>query len=189
MNKLVLICAITIYTLQSNPLIGQDTIPIISSNKHINLFYIEIGGNSPVFSLNYERELLKCTNSFIVFHTGLGVDYLKFNDGNFMAYSMPLEISHILFKSNHHLEYGIGVTPFISKTAIWSSYETSTSQPVDKKYSLYYLLIPEIGYRYQKTGYNWVFKLGYTPVLINSSDQNDKFKYRNHFGISAGHKF
>src|SRR6188768_1214254 len=96
--------------------------------KTNNAFYLELVGNAPFVSANYERKIYGNTIYSIYARIGFGVDVVDFRQSNLFVPTLPLEISSSFGSSKHHLEIGVGVTPFYSKVVMWSlSYDYGTN--------------------------------------------------------------
>jgi hypothetical protein len=151
-----------------------------------NAIYLEIIGNAPRMSLNYERNLFHKNNISIFGRMGFGFDIVNLNTGNLFVPSIPIEISYSIGKRKHYFEVGIGSTPFISKMEMWSSVYFAGLDIDSIDYKLYILITPRIGYRYESNN-GWLIRVAYTPILYNSSSVYNK--YQTNFGISFGKLF
>ena len=152
-------CLITIlFATMVNSLVAQN----YSESFKRNTFFIEVGGNSPFYSLNYDRIIVKKINWKLA--ARIGAMYL-YDNGNYLEsirnknFSMPLELSFLKGKNNHNLEIGIGATPFFKE------YVETTR---DNFFSLG--SFGRIGYRYQKTNGGIFFKAGFTPLIRFKKD-------------------
>lgn len=152
-----------------------------------NAIYIEGGGNGVTNSLNYERNLLY-SNYFITnLRLGLGMDF--FTVKNLIVPLLPIEINSFSnMNYNHHLECGIGVTPY------YSPIEESPAFPINEnlnvsnlKSKINALLVVRIGYRYQKKTRGWIIRVAYTPIVYDTSFNGNSFC--NHLGFSIGRNF
>jgi hypothetical protein len=117
--------------------------------KHHSV-YVELGGNSIVYSLNYDYTFSLSESTKLAI--GAGFEYLIMNSSFFSnsPYSAHQDkpflfitpaVNLLCGKKSHHLELGI---------------------------SAIYLALPSarIGYRYQPAKGGFFFRIGYTPVLI-----------------------
>jgi len=82
------------------------------SNIQRNSFYVELGGNGGVISINYER-IVPMNNKF-----GLG---FRIGAGTADALTGLIEVNFIFGKSKHYLETGIGYANAINYPDQWSS--------------------------------------------------------------------
>src|ERR1017187_4253549 len=89
-------------------LMAQDSL----MNK--NGIYIEILGNSPGYSINYERKIL-INNTRLVLRIGIGIcqDNLNVNRP-----TIPIEGTLLLGKWTNCLETGLGFTSIYSPTSV-----------------------------------------------------------------------
>ncbi len=187
-NSSFFLCTIVVCLLLNFSGLCQ-TADSVSVRKVNKIVYVEVVGNAPFMSLNFEYKITSIRNALLYFHTGIGYDRIDYNDSDVNVFSVPIEATFILFKGKHHLEYGFGITPFISKTATWSGDIIYYDSKVNENYSLYFLLIPEIGYRFQNLSKRKVFfKFGFTPVIFNSS-VNNHFDFIPSIGIGIGKTF
>lgn len=160
----------------------------VDHTRNLNAAYIEISGNAPYFSLNYERNILQLKKSVTIFHTGLGIAFGKYDDGTLLIPSIPIEFSQLFFNKNHHLELGIGFTSFLSTIPFFDGEAKNVATDISGKYHLYYLIIPEIGYRFQKEN-GILIKFGFNPIIYNSSISKNKNDFFLGAGLSLGKRF
>lgn len=169
--------------------IAQEEAEIFTAKNSI---FVELGGNSIYYSLNYNRILyqkskLKISGSagFSIFQQSGGNQ--SSNISPFWSPMLPLEISAFWGKSNHHLEIGTGLTFYASRALIFNPDAANNFQE-DK--SLEAILPLRIGYRYQKPEGGFFFRVGYTPGfnLFLSSEDSPKF-HPLWGGISLGKSF
>lgn len=134
---------------------AQDTAgPRVASNT----FFVELGGNAAVYSLNYER--------FFTPKLGVRVGgmYLQADDdvGDRVGIGLfPIMATYLLGEGNSHFETGAGIglaTAGVSDTDVgedWGDsgvYGTAT-----------------FGYRYQKPEGGVIFRAGFTPVYASGT--------------------
>jgi hypothetical protein len=152
-----------------------------------NAFFIEIGGNAPFMSANYERKIF--TNNFYSMHAriGFGFDIVTSKKNNLFVPSVPLEISSSFGPFIHHFEIGIGVTPFYSKIAMWKLPYNDDANYSTLDYKVYCLIVARVGYRID-TKKGWIYRIGYTPIIYNSSYKSE-FDLQNNIGVSVGKFF
>lgn len=112
-----------------------------------NTLYVEFGGNSGQYAFNYGR----------IFHQK-GAFKLNGSAGfSFWADPiegstswnpvLPLEVSGLIGRRNHHLELGIGITPYL-EAEINSSFESGTLVQTKGPNNLAAMVPIRIGYRY-----------------------------------------
>ncbi|WP_207432032.1 hypothetical protein [Sabulibacter ruber] len=141
-----------------NSLHAQSTTPPEKISR--NTVFLEIGGNSLVYSLNYDRILVNKPTFKLAGR--IGGMYLKntgiIENGGYHMYSFPLELSYLHGKGNHHLEIGVGVNPSIEKQFDFDR----------TNYSIFPLV--RLGYRYQRSDGGLFFKAGFTPIIQTRKD-------------------
>lgn len=149
MKKIITICVLLFY--------GQGW----SQN---NLFYGELGGAGPFFSVNYERQLF--SDSHLNFRVGTGVNPGIFDDP--LIFTIPLGVYYLWnMEKGNFLE--LGVTNTIVLNDIGSDEEV--------------FLIPNIGYRKYYLNKKVVLKLTFCPIFF---DADEIIPWA---GISVGHRF
>ena len=99
---------------------------------------------------------------------------------------IPLEFSAFWGRSNHHLEFGIGIIPY------WETIlqiDPDTSETTDKK--VFSAGVPlRIGYRYQKPGGGFFYRVGYTPFFNLPVGGRENWSFQPIFaGVSIGKSF
>ncbi len=152
-----------------------------------NALYLEVYGNASKASVNYERRLLRKNRASLFLRAGIGLDVIEFKDDNLFIPSIPLETTIAFGKNKHFAEFGIGITPFLSKFPTWSSYDYYYDADLDAfDYNFYFTAVARIGYRFESKR-NWLLRIAFTPILYNSSDENDN--YSTNFGLSVGKLF
>ena len=122
-----------------------------------NTIFLELAGNSPFYSLNCDRIVVKEAKWKLAARVGA----MYFGDNrNYLVstrnknYSIPLELSFLKGKYNHNLEIGIGATPFFREyveTIYYNKFSIGS--------------FGRIGYRYQKDNGGVFFKAGFTPII------------------------
>lgn len=130
-----------------------------------NTISIEFFGNAAIlYNLTYERTfVLNETNKIA---TGIGFQVLPVISSDDLISVSP-QISYFIGKT-HHLETGVGVAYDI--------------------YSKMHVFPLRLGYRYQQEDEGFFFKLGYTPLLVQTFSDN-KYELRPWAGISFGRTF
>ena len=124
-----------------------------------NTLFLELGGNGMFYSLNYDRILLDRSPWKLSGRMG-GMYFPGLGEANRHLIGLPLEISYLRGKNNHHLEIGFGFTP------IYDTYPGINYQGEDyQRQDLAVMGVARIGYRYQKREGGLFFKTGFTPLL------------------------
>ena len=131
-------------------ILSSFSILSMSQNSFQNQFirkhslYSELGGNSGIFSANYDY-LLPLT-TYIKFAAGTGVGFMYImsdTHSHFTGYLTPAG-NFLIGKASHHLELGG------SLQSGWDG-----------------LLVPaaRVGYRYQPHAGGFLFRMGFTPLF------------------------
>jgi hypothetical protein len=137
-----------------------------------NSFFLELGGNSLFYSLNYDRILLDRSAWKLSGRIG-GMYFPGFMVANRHMIGIPVEVSYLRGNRNHHLEIGLGFTP------IYDTYPLSTSRGEDYQWrDLVVLGVARIGYRYQKREGGFFFKTGFTPLLGTVHNLREEWRWR-----------
>jgi hypothetical protein len=140
-----------------------------------NSLYVELGGNAGLYSLNYDRILYQKNAFKAVGRVGISAFPQRFFDQ--LAPVLPLELTALIGKGNHHLETGIGVAPLLHHV---NHREENT---LVTKLELGAFTTGRIGYRYQKSTGGFLFRAAFIPI-INLDSQLVPFA-----GISLGKSF
>ncbi len=128
-----------------------------------NTFFLELGGNTWFYSLNYDRILLNRDKWKLSGRVG-SMYMPSFKAENRHMVGVPLEISYLRGRGKHFLEIGLGVT------TTYDTYPLSETRIRE----LAVVGVPRIGYRYQKPEGGLFFKTGFTPMaglLYNLRDR------------------
>ncbi|MCH7413640.1 hypothetical protein MM213_09100 [Belliella sp. R4-6] len=157
-----------------------------------NSVYVELGGNSLFYSLNYSRILhqhdrLKISGS-------AGFSFFKQSGGDqisgvspYWSPLLPVEITAFWGRSCHHLEVGTGGTFYSSRTL---EFNPDASSNFQENKSLEAIIPLRIGYRYQQPKGGFFFRVGYTPGFnLSFSSQNPVEFHPLWGGISLGKSF
>lgn len=122
-----------------------------------NTLFAEVGGNAWLYSLNYDRILYQGKSLGV---TGrVGVSYY------FQTLFLPLEVNLLLGRHKHHLEVGIGVTPFLYH---WERTEYVSGQPLvtASRRVVNNWSFLRAGYRFQDPEGGFFFRAGFTPPVL-----------------------
>jgi hypothetical protein len=140
-----------------------------------NLIFAEAGGNAVRYSVNYGRIFNQKGKLKLSGSVGFSMWYFDtFNHSGSTAWfpSLPMEISGFWGRSKHHLEIGVGTTHTLS--------------PVRDEIG-YTAHVPfRLGYRYQKPGGGYVFRIGYMPAFKYSSITDEGINSVNFYPVFAG---
>lgn len=135
-------------------------------------FYAEFAGNGGVYSVNCDKRIFGNDKNSLNLRIGIGYVPSKDNDDDIF---IPFEILMITGKGKHHPEFGLGVTMEIrpERSGTWEPY-----------------LFGRIGYRFQKPGGGWLFRIGFTPYSSYFNDYTGADHLIQPFGgISVGYSF
>ena len=140
--------------------------------------YLEIGGTAGLWSLNYDRELWEINENFRLHaRAGLGM-YSEFNGAGFPDVIIPISNMVLLGEGTHRVEAGGGITYYN-----WTLRDALKPDGFSRRSDLLGHLI--LGYRFQKLEGGLMFRVTYTPVIIN--DSNNPFEHWA--GGSIGYTF
>ena len=157
-----------------------------------NALYLELGGSSGRYALNYimiihQKDKLKLNVS-----AGFGLWHYTYSFGpngpkeTTWLPAIPVEFSAFWGRSNHHLELGIGMISYLESI---SQLNFDTFEETRK--IMYRTAFPlRIGYRYQKPGGGFFFRIGYTPFVNLPILGKENWNFEPRFaGISIGKSF
>jgi hypothetical protein len=156
---------------------GREETYNINQIRQNSVYFEFFGTGAYTISLNYER-IFKGFNNFGM-RAGFG--YLPpsgIYDNNRRYCSIPLELIWLIFKGQHHLELGAGISII--------SDESKDAHDIHLDYILY---VPRIGYRYNgKKGL--MVRAGFTPVIDPSRNlYTNRFPLNPYGGVSIGYSF
>jgi hypothetical protein len=153
-----------------------DSVKKISYNNDV---FLELGGGTGVYSLNYQRKLVQAGNFNLKARLGfsaisfpnLGVDYWIVFGGS-MGYNISKRSSFVL--GGGQIYYSGNVFDFFEKTG-------------QKKVTEYYTYF-DLGFRYSFSK-QWFCKASYTPVILYNEPNEAGVVFDHWGGISVGHSF
>ncbi|MDR7130237.1 hypothetical protein J2X69_002585 [Algoriphagus sp. 4150] len=155
-----------------------------------NALYVEFGGNSGRYAINYSRiihqkEKLKLNVSAGFSMWSDKIDLPPLTKTKWLPV-VPLEFSAFWGKSNHHLEMGTGITSYLGRSL---AIDSETFEFSDKV--VFGAFIPlRVGYRYQKSEGGFFFRIGYTPIINIPVRAGKSWSFDPYFaGISFGKSF
>lgn len=138
------------------------TLQSFSQNPSIkgSTFFIEAGGNTFFYSLNYDR-LLKVADKWRLAGR-VGAMYLNtFTAQNRNIFAIPIEFSYLRGKQNNFFEVGLGFTAYYDRY----SYNNPSIPIRDNEVKdLIPMAVLRIGYRHQKPDGGLFYKVGLTPL-------------------------
>jgi hypothetical protein len=160
--------------------------PAAAQDGGANSVYAELLGNGGLYSINYDRRLGAGGASVRVgaasWQTTGGL-FVSASDERTSFVTVPVLLNALTGAGNHHLELGAGVllgSRTVTRTLGGGS-ERSTI--VDATGTL--------GYRRQRPGRGWVFRLGLTPFYGFGSEE-EAYPEKGFFlsgGLSVGYSF
>jgi hypothetical protein len=149
--------------------------------------YLEVGGSSGVYAFNYSKIFHQ--KGKLKLNASAGFSILIRETTNSKAYwlpAIPLELTALYGKSNHHLEMGFGVIPYLDAVSLLDSETLDFKDKV-----VFDTGIPlRIGYRYQKPEGGFFFRIGYTPYFFAPIGSREDWEFIPVFaGVSFGKSF
>jgi hypothetical protein len=166
-------------------------IPVLllaTSNVQSQALYGEFAGNSAgLYTVNYEHRLSDRGKNIWSIHGGMGF-YNAWE--TYTHKSFPLGVTYYNRKEgNSHKEGGICL-----------NYVEGLSDNMDRRahqlqYSKALCLIANVGYRYQKPGGGFMFKIYYAPAILLKEFEDPPYDfprqtlYPRNIGISLGYNF
>jgi hypothetical protein len=159
-----LVLASAVLALVAAPAAAQDTLPPIR-----NAIYVEAGGNAGLFSVNYERML----TGQVAARVGLAALGGGGGDNETSIFIVPVMVSYLAGRGVGKAEIGVG--------GGYSSGQLDFGELGDVGLDGGYATAT-LGYRLQRPDGGFVFRIGFTPLLING----DVWPW---IGASFGHAF
>ncbi|MHA4843914.1 hypothetical protein ACX0G7_07120 [Flavitalea antarctica] len=148
-----------------------------SQERHKHTLYIDASTRGPVYSVNYDR----------IFYYGEKLSY-SYRIGFHWLHNeagIPLGISLITGKQEHHAEFSLTLTPYIKRV----DYLFREGNISDK----YLYITPGIGYRYQKPTGGLFVKALLAPLILLDPPSDDFWnmdtRLNSLFTIGAGYTF
>jgi hypothetical protein len=134
-----------------------------------NTLFIEGGGKGRYYSFNYDR--LFPQGKHLIFSWRVGFSILPHD------ISIPLAVSAFTKGLQHHLEFSLGITPYLK------DYKTFL-QKKDLSDKQFYIT-PGIGYRYQKINGGFFFTAGVDPLIFMDPPSDNFWNFTPEFRPSA----
>lgn len=144
------------------------TINVSGQNRKTSSIFFELGGNSLVYSLNYDRLF----SDDLSIRAGLMGFVLSSESTGILAIGVPFTGSYFIGKGNHRLEIGVGF--------LYLSGEVGAHRVSGKVAGISPTGI--IGYRFHPIDGKTLFKVGFTPIYISN-------KFLPWGGLSIGYLF
>jgi hypothetical protein len=152
-----------------------------------NGVYLEVGGSSGRYAINYSKIFHQKGKLKLNASTGFSMWRDQLNGFNTMWLPViPLEVSALYGKSNHHLELGLGFTSYLGRTLVFDSDINELGDKV-----VFGAFIPlRVGYRYQKPEGGFFFRVGYTPIINFPPRTGGNWSFFPYWaGVSFGKSF
>jgi len=149
----------------------QDVVQTKHERTALNSIYLELGGNGPLYSLNYERFVSDEISARI------GVMFMSVS----ASATAGTTTTSAIGGPNHKLELGAGaVLMYFSGTGASTFNAVATASG--------FVIAPTaiVGYRYVPTDGGFNFRAGFTPLFIAAGGQSTFFPWG---GIAAGYSF
>lgn len=139
-----------------------------ATNLKQNQLYLELGGNSLVYSISYERII---SENFTI-RGGFGITPgIIFAEGTFIH--IPFTISYLIGGERHKLESGLGVTYFAGTDVEIFGLPAGDQSLI--------FLTGIVGYRYISPS-GFVLRIFFTPLYSSESEPN----FNPYGGLSFG---
>jgi hypothetical protein len=122
-----------------------------NSNLHRTKFDFEIGGNAGQYAFNYGRLIYQKRAFKVIGSVGFSLWQDRYRVGGSTIWYpvLPLELSALIGRRKHHLEFGLGITPYLLPEINFSSVSGTFVQT--KGPNFVRTIVPiRVGYRYQK---------------------------------------
>ncbi len=148
-----------------------------SQSKYKNGVFLELGGASALYSINYERQFYKG------FTGRIGLAYIS------NTVTVPVLFGKVFGSKNHHLEISAGATYLNYRTQHYDYlnvlYREETNNGI--------MLTAFAGYRYQKPDKRFFFRIGFTPIWRRFYSEDKYDDEPTNFipwgGMSVGYRF
>ena len=156
--------------LAARPAAAQEVQPPLARNA----VYVELLGNGLFYSVNYDRLL----TPKVAGRVGLMFATAEDDEGDSGTFAIvPLMGSYLWGDGNSHFETGIGLAVATANFDFEGGFDLDESGSTTGVYGTGVL-----GYRYQRPGGGFLFRVGLTPVFTT----ND---FAPWFGLSFGYAF
>lgn len=151
-----------------------------------NAVYLDILGVGGYYALSYERQILERNRFAMGARIGItSYEFRDFNDKFNPDLIVPLSIN-AYYGNVHHVELGIG--PTLSSVVKAHPFKFTPTRDLLVNVHM------QVGYRYQKPGGGFLFRIGYTPYIQAFRITHLQFikptsTLRHWGGISVGYTF
>ncbi len=181
----ILIFGSTIQGLDSQEIGNEGTQSVFQKNT----VYLEVLGNAPLYSINFDRILSKQNKRATAGRVGLMV----YPASDYFLLSFPLEMNILFGQGKGYFELGSGFTPFYHRW-LSRSFTNANGNIVDfsSRDAWFGGVSLRVGYRRQKPEGGFFYRLGFTPMLFFSVDENVEVEENGILpwgGLSIGYTF
>jgi hypothetical protein len=160
MKKTIFILFISVFAANMFAQEKNDSISMRFDKKTKNTFFMEVGGNTMLYSLNYDRIIFQKKNMFISTRVGLSCIPLNAN----FSYLFPFETDFCIGKKNNHFEVGAGILYFHNHSYYLSRGIQNDFVPIYLNMDAV-ILTGRIGYRYQRPTGGFFFRASFVPMV------------------------
>ncbi|GAB3535195.1 hypothetical protein GCM10027443_23690 [Pontibacter brevis] len=142
--------------------------------KALNAVYVEVGGNSDVYSINYDRVVYQRDRFKTAVRAGLGTNLFFLEDEDSVYPVVPLEVMALVGNRQKHFEGGLGYTRRF----------TDDPELIQNMY------FARLGFRYQVPRGGLLVRVAITPFISpNSESRTPGVGVIPRFGFSIGKSF
>lgn len=142
--------------------------------KALSAIYVEVGGNSDAYSINYDRIIYQQERFKTAVRIGLGTNLFFLDDEPAIYPVVPLEVTALVGNRRKHFEGGLGYTRRL------------TEDP-DLIQSMYFA---RLGFRYQVPRGGVLVRVAITPFISpDSNSRTPGVGVVPRFGLSIGKSF
>ncbi len=156
-----------------------------------NSVYLELAGNAGRYAFNYGRLIYQKGAFMVIGSVGFSLWQDRYRvEGSTIWYPvLPLEFSALIGRRKHHLEFGLGITPYLLPEINFSSVSGTFVQT--KGPNFVRTIVPiRVGYRYQKPEGGFFFRVGYTPFFGVPDRMKENWYFQPiHAGLGLGVSF
>ena len=128
---------------------GQDTLQPDNRFVYTNNVQVEILGVGALYSINYERTIVN--NDRFKTMAQVGVSF--WGNKSWKGFVIPVSMNELISFNRHHIEIGASISP----NYVWRD---------DNSKEWDYFMMARVGYRYQNPKKKFLFRAGYTPIIL-----------------------
>lgn len=151
--------------------------------------YLEVGGNAGQYAFNYGRLIFLKRAFKVIGSVGFSLWAEPIEGPTIWNPAIPLEVSTLFGAKKHHLEIGLGITPFL-QAGVNSSWESGNLVQSKGANHVGAILPIRVGYRYQKPEGGFFFRVGYTPFFAMPTKTREDWAFQPVFaGLGLGVSF